>query len=198
MGWLLAVTIGAQLILFTFTMVSAFAPRYRVWPPPSRQSWQFYAVSLHGSCLHLVFQPRSCMLQRLPDLPKDRSAHVVKLVYIIRRRSDFSPEDFYQRWLSHGPLVTEFAEAIKALRYVQSHTIDTPLNEQFAASRGMGKAYDGITEVWWDSIEDLVAGMNTPEGQAAHKRLLEDEREFIDLENSFISLTEEHPIFDRR
>ena len=62
----------------------------------------------------------------------------------------------------------------------------------------MEKAYDGITEVWWDSLEDLVSGMNTPEGQAALKRLLEDEREFIDLANSFIFLTEEHLIFDRK
>ena len=123
---------------------------------------------------------------------------MIKLVYIVRRRPDFSAKDFYERWLSHGPLVSEAAEAIHARRYIQSHTIDTPLNEQFAQSRGMEKAYDGITEVWWDSLEDLVAGMNTPEGQAAHERLLEDEREFIDLANSFIFLTEEHPIFDHR
>ena len=123
---------------------------------------------------------------------------MIKLVYVVRRRPDFSPKDFYQRWLAHGPLVREVAEAVHARRYVQSHTIDTALNEQFAQSRGMEKAYDGITEVWWDSEEDLVAGMSTPEGQASHKRLLEDEREFIDLANSFIFLTEEHPIFDRR
>ena len=123
---------------------------------------------------------------------------MIKLVYIVRRRPDFSPKDFYHRWLAHGPLVSEVAEAVHARRYIQSHTIDTPLNEQFAQSRGMEKAYDGITEVWWDSLEDLVAGMNTPEGQSSHKRLLEDEREFIDLANSFIFLTEEHPIFDRR
>jgi hypothetical protein len=123
---------------------------------------------------------------------------MIKLVYIVRRRPDFSPKDFYQRWLAHGPLVSEVAEAVRARRYVQSHTIDTPLNEQFAESRGMGKAYDGITEVWWDNLEELVAGMNTVEGQASYERLLEDEREFIDLANSFIFLTKEHPIFDRR
>ena len=123
---------------------------------------------------------------------------MIKVVYIVRRRADFSPKDFYQRWLSHGPLVRDLAEAIHARRYIQSHTIDTPLNEQFAQSRGMGQPYDGITEVWWDTLDELVAGMNTPEGQTAHERLLEDEREFIDLARSFIFLTEEHPIFDRR
>lgn len=122
---------------------------------------------------------------------------MIKLVYIVRRRADFSATDFCQRWLVHGPLVREVAEAIQARRYIQSHTIDTPVNEQFAQSRGMGKAYDGITEVWWDSLDELVAGMNSPEGQAAYQRLLEDEREFIDLANSFVFLTEEHPIFDR-
>ena len=120
---------------------------------------------------------------------------MVKLVYIVRRRSDFSPQDFYARWLAHGPLVREVAAAIHARRYVQSHTVDTPLNELFAQSRGMGPAYDGITEVWWDSVDDLVAGMNTPEGRVAQKRLLEDEREFIDLARSFLFLTEEHEIF---
>ena len=123
---------------------------------------------------------------------------MIKLVYILRRRADFLPEDFYRRWLSHGPLVRDLAEAIRARGYVQSHTIDTPLNEQFAQSRGMGQWYDGITEVWWDSLDELVAGMNTPEGQEAYERLFEDESEFIDHANSFIFLTEEHPIFDHR
>lgn len=121
---------------------------------------------------------------------------MIKLVYIVRRRSDFSPENFYRRWLDHAPLVREAAEAIHARRYMQSHTLDTPLNEQLAESRGMGEAYDGIAEAWWESVDELVAGISTPEGQEAHTRLLEDEREFIDLEKSFVFLTEEHPIFD--
>ena len=60
MDALLAVTLGAQLILFGFTAVSAFLPQHRVWPPPSRHSWQFYAtwflswVSLSGAFLLAV------------------------------------------------------------------------------------------------------------------------------------------------
>jgi hypothetical protein len=122
---------------------------------------------------------------------------MIKLVYVIRRRPDFSPQQFSKRWRQHAPLVREVADAIRARRYVQSHTIDTPLNEQFAQSRGMGPAYDGITEVWWDSVDDLVAGMSTPAGLEAATRLLDDEREFIDFAHSSLFLTEEHPIFDR-
>ena len=57
---LLGLTLGAQLILFCFTGVSLFSPANRVWPPPSRHSWQFYAtwflswVSLSGVFLLAV------------------------------------------------------------------------------------------------------------------------------------------------
>ena len=123
---------------------------------------------------------------------------MVKLVYVVRRRSDFSPQAFAQRWLAHGTLVREVAEAIRARRYVQSHTLDTPLNAMLAESRGMQPAYDGITEVWWDSADDLAAGMSTPVGRVAAQRLLDDEREFIDLAASRLFLTEEHEIIPLR
>jgi uncharacterized protein (TIGR02118 family) len=122
---------------------------------------------------------------------------MVKLVYILRRRADVSPEKFYSYWLeSHGPLVRSFARALKAKRYVQSHTIDTPLNADLAASRGMPAHYDGITEVWWRDLDELRAGFASPEGQEASRVLTEDEARFIDLGQSRIFLTEEHTIFD--
>lgn len=122
---------------------------------------------------------------------------MVKLVYIIRRRADFTPEAFRERWLViHGPLVKAAAKAIRAVRYVQSHTIDTPLNAALAQSRSMGEAYEGITEVWWHDMDALMVGMGSDEGRAAAQRLLDDEREFIDFEHSRIFLTEEHVIFD--
>lgn len=54
MATLLAITLLAQAILFGFTTISWLAPGHRVWPPPSRDSWQLYAtwflswVSLSG------------------------------------------------------------------------------------------------------------------------------------------------------
>jgi hypothetical protein len=40
----LIVTLFAQAILFCFTAISWFAPAHRIWPPPSRNSWQFYTT----------------------------------------------------------------------------------------------------------------------------------------------------------
>lgn len=65
MATLLVITLVAQAILFALTAVSLVAPAHRVWPPPSRNSWQFYAtwflswVSLSGVFLLAVFAGNS-------------------------------------------------------------------------------------------------------------------------------------------
>jgi uncharacterized protein (TIGR02118 family) len=122
---------------------------------------------------------------------------VVKLVYCIRRREDVSSEEFHRYWLEdHGPLVRSVAGAIGAVRYVQSHTVAPELNEVLRASRGSEEPYDGLTEVWWKSLADLEAGMQTAESQEAQQRLMEDEATFIDFARSRVFLTEEHVIVD--
>ncbi len=121
---------------------------------------------------------------------------MIKLVYCITRKAGMSREDFCRTWLEdHGPLVRHYAEAIRAVRYVQSHTGMDDLNAGFIESRGLAPAYDGITEVWWRSRTDLEAGMATPEGIAAGKALAKDEARFIDFANSRVFMTEEHEIF---
>ena len=123
---------------------------------------------------------------------------MIKLVYCLRKREDVSQEEFHRYWRDdHAPLVTSFAAAMNAVRYIQSHTVDTPLNDLFLESRGMAARYDGITEVWWHSEEALQDSMNTNEGIAAYKALLEDESNFIDFANSCIFMTRENLIFDQ-
>jgi uncharacterized protein (TIGR02118 family) len=120
---------------------------------------------------------------------------MVKLVYCIRRREDVSPEEFHRYWLEeHGPLVRSVAGAIGAVRYVQSHTVAPELNAVLRESRGSAEPYDGITEVWWESLDALQASMGTPESQDAQRRLLEDESAFIDVARSAVFMTEEHTI----
>ncbi|MDQ1491970.1 MAG: hypothetical protein QOJ23_4484, partial [Actinomycetota bacterium] len=126
-----------------------------------------------------------------------REAAMVKLVYVIRRREGMGPEEFRRYWLEdHAPKVEAAAKEIRACRYVQSHTIDTPLNTAFVESRGLSPAFDGITELWWNSLEDLQAAAATPEGADALQMFLEDEQQFIDHGRSTIFMTEEHEIFD--
>lgn len=122
---------------------------------------------------------------------------MIKLVYGIRRRADISEEEFHRYWLEdHGPLVKSIAKDIGALRYVQSHTIAPELNATFRDSRGLDEPYDGITEIWYESIEAMQGNRDDPARREAGRKLAEDEAKFIDFASSRIFMTEEHEIFD--
>ncbi len=120
---------------------------------------------------------------------------MVKLVFCCRRRPELTLEEFQRTWLDdHGPLVRSLrAQLPQMRRYVQSHTIAGAPSEALRASRGAAKPYDGITEVWFDSLEEL--GGSTQEALDAAQKLLEDERRMLDLPNSAVFLTVEHEIF---
>jgi len=94
-------------------------------------------------------------------------------------------EQFQDYWKnSHGPFFMENAGTMRAKKYVQSHTIDTPLNEGLRSSRGMLPEYDGVAEVWFESEQELIKVMSSPEGQKLSAALLEDEGNFIDHSKS--------------
>ena len=121
---------------------------------------------------------------------------MIKLVFTLRRRPDMSREEFQAYWRDrHAPLVRRHAEVLRIRRYVQTHARASELSAALGASRG-GEPdyYDGVAELWWDSLEDLAAVISTEEGQAAANELLEDERRFIDLESSPLWLGEEHVV----
>ncbi|MEE1765185.1 EthD domain-containing protein [Streptomyces sp. SP18BB07] len=118
----------------------------------------------------------------------------VKLVCALRRREDLSAAEFYRYWLyDHGPHATKQIKKLGGYRYVQSHTNNSDLNLLFTASRGqVGRAFDGVTEVWFPSREALVKALASPQGAEANLRLAEDERNFIDLPRSSYFFTKEH------
>lgn len=120
---------------------------------------------------------------------------MVKVVFCVRKRPEMSDEEFHRYWLEeHGPLVRSKARALGIVRYVQTHKLDTPANEAMRASRGAAEPYDGIAEVWWESVESMAAATATGEGREAGRALLEDERRFIDLVRSALWVAEEHEI----
>ena len=122
---------------------------------------------------------------------------MIKLVYCVRRRADLPEETFRRYWLEqHGPLVRSVASTVGAKKYVQSHTVAPEINAQIAELRDLPPAYDGIAEVWWDDLESFRAGFNSPSGQEARRRLIQDEAKFIDFSQSRVFLTEEHVILD--
>jgi len=122
---------------------------------------------------------------------------MIKLVYCVRRRSEISVADFEEYWWNeHGPKVRSVAEKIGALKYVQSHLCMPEMNAALVESRDLEEAYDGLTEVWWESEEAMNEAVATSEGQEAMQFLIEDESTFIDLKRSRVFMTVEREVFD--
>ena len=125
---------------------------------------------------------------------------MIKLVFNIRRREGMTRDEFQRYWRNeHARLVEAQADVLRIRRYVQTHARETAADEALAAARGSEPGYyDGVAELWWDSVEDLLEASSSEEGQVAANALLEDERRFIDLPRSPIWLGEENVVIDRR
>ncbi len=122
---------------------------------------------------------------------------MIRLVFALRRQPNLSLSEFQDYWLNqHGPLVASFATDLNILRYVQTHTIDSPMNEAAQKARGkMETHFDGVAELWWSSESELNEQMGSSSGKAseAGAALLEDESKFIDLPNSPLWFAYEYP-----
>ncbi|MEW8073113.1 MAG: EthD domain-containing protein [Candidatus Thiodiazotropha sp.] len=111
----------------------------------------------------------------------------------ITRHPSMTRDEFKDYWINkHDPFFMSNADAMGAKRYVQSHTLDSPLNDGLRKSRGMMPEYDGVAEVWFESEEALMEGMSSPEGQKLGAALLEDEENFIDHTKSSAFIVAEH------
>jgi uncharacterized protein (TIGR02118 family) len=120
---------------------------------------------------------------------------MIKLTFCLTRLPHLSREAFQTYWFNtHAPLVASVAEALQIRRYVQMHSLPAELNAAVRASREAPPEYDGVAELWFDSLEALAANGERPEARAAGALLLEDERRFIDLARSPLWWGEEKPI----
>lgn len=118
---------------------------------------------------------------------------MLKMTFCLRRAQHLSWAEFSEYWSNvHAPLVRANAEILGIRRYVQVRTLEEPWLQDGLRARNGGApaAYDGVAEVWVDSLEDLRRP-STEEGRAAAALLFEDERKFIDLPSSPMFVGEE-------
>ena len=106
---------------------------------------------------------------------------MIKLVYCITKKPDMPDEEFFHYWEKvHGLL----GARIPGLRkLVQSHRIGVPGDSR-------KHDYDGLTELWFDDVESLLAARATPEWRAS----TEDEAKFIDESKTAYFVSVEHDI----
>ncbi len=119
---------------------------------------------------------------------------MIRLVYVLRRLSTLSRQEFQEYWRNtHGPIVAKHSTTMRIRRYVQTHTLDDPINELLQAPRGTLDPCDGVAELWWNHESDVMEGVGGPEGQKAGEELLEDEKNFIDFSRSSMYWATEVP-----
>jgi uncharacterized protein (TIGR02118 family) len=121
---------------------------------------------------------------------------MIKLTFALVRRQEFTLRAFQDYWFTkHAPLVASVKDVLRIRRYVQAHSLPEESSEDLRRSRGGPGGFDGVAELWWDSLEDLAAAGRSPGAPEAAASLLEDERKFIDLSRSPLWWTEEKVIF---
>lgn len=122
---------------------------------------------------------------------------MIKLVVEVWKKPKMSFHEFTLRWRDrHGALVKHHASAMGFVRYVQSHKQPSEAIETFTKERGFQSPPDGLSELWWQSIEEMQRALASPEGQVASAELEADERQFCDTRKLSAFLAVEETVFD--
>lgn len=93
-------------------------------------------------------------------------------------------EEFFHYWEKvHGPIGARIPHLRKL---VQSHRLKV-------AGDRYQPDFDGVTELWFDDVQALLAARQSPEWKAS----TDDEINFIDHSKTAYLVTEEHVLLDR-
>jgi uncharacterized protein (TIGR02118 family) len=124
---------------------------------------------------------------------------MIKLTYCLHRLPSLTRADFQDYWRNkHAPLVAAAQEALGIRRYIQQHSVDSPIgaanNEGRGIPYGDGEDFDGVAELWFDSEEAVAAAVATEAGQKHARILVEDEAKFIDFARSRSFITKANEV----
>jgi len=120
---------------------------------------------------------------------------MIKLIYCLRRLPELSFEQFSLYWRSdHAVLVRRHAPALGVIRYVQCHATAHDSNAELRANRNLLEPYDGVAEIYFESLEALAKGNLSKEAQVAQRELTADEDHFLDRSRSSLFITNENVV----
>ena len=111
---------------------------------------------------------------------------MVRMFFFLNRRPDVSPEEFHRYWREHhGPLFCRNPAAQQyVVRYEQIHA--APQDHEHG-----GGAFDGVTVMWFNSVEDVTAMRADP----AYREVVADGHNFIDMTVAKVLLTDDEESF---
>ncbi len=76
---------------------------------------------------------------------------MIKFIMNLTRSPELTRDEFLNYWEnSHAPLFKTVSEKLGARKYIQGHTLKSPLSDGLKEAKGMLKEFDGVAEVWFD------------------------------------------------
>jgi uncharacterized protein (TIGR02118 family) len=117
----------------------------------------------------------------------EENALMVKLIICAKRKTGMTRKEFDAYWQNqHGPLVKSVPEFMRHVRkYVQCHIVEN------SVPLGVAASYDGVAELWFDSVEEIAQAFNEPRYLEIIRR---DEHKFAELADCISFVTQEVPI----
>ena len=112
---------------------------------------------------------------------------MIKFTILLKKRQDLTQEEFVQHHKNnHAPLFKSLPEVQQYVRkYVQGHALPVALP-------GMPPpAYDGTTELWFDTTEDIAKVFTAP---SYMEIIRPDEEKFLDLPGCGFLVCAENPV----
>lgn len=109
---------------------------------------------------------------------------MIKFVQCVRRKHGLSKQEFREHWAAYGEAVKALADASEARRCIRSTALVVDQNMQIMQSRGTLAPYDGMIELWWERGADVVAFLNSGDGEGLLEDLRRAQEVFMDLPNS--------------
>ncbi len=112
---------------------------------------------------------------------------MIKVIALGKKRPGISQEEFSRHWREiHVPLAKKYMTQLCIKKYIQNHIISEP-----GAS---DPEFSGITEVWYENMEEFNAGTNFWNSEAG-KVIRDDEDSFIDRSTMKFIIVEENVVF---
>ncbi len=114
-----------------------------------------------------------------------------RTVFFLRRRPDLTRQEMLGYWgESHKRLVLSLQNDLKYRAYNQLHVRSAPelaaVAQRFESSAA--EEFDGVAELCFTSLWDLVKGVFSPVTELANLKLVKDETNFVDGQHSELVL----------
>ena len=122
---------------------------------------------------------------------------MVKISYLMRRQPHLTLEEFQSYWSEKHPQAAP-ADAFSTLgvkRYVQVLPLETDARNLVIGPRtGLVEPFDGMAELWVESIEALESNWSTDKAKEYIETFFKDEQNFIDWTRSTILVSNENVV----